>query len=692
MAIYDFFLSRNNSADRNTYIGHAGRLFYDSDNGELRISDGITVGGFPIPITVASNSNTGGIIPGKGLQVTDIQGKLELRLTESFRYDQNNNLQLKPASDTVIGGIKSGPGVNVASDGTLTIDPTGLEFSFGDFYSFTATGSSNTTAAWLSSINENEDIVIASNGNGVIDVVGQLRVYPPNGPLYGRDPVFNIDLDGKTTATALNVINTGDIGLLAPLNVSINQQGLTKVPAIVTGTVAQFTGRDNNSAILVVDSYGYDSTRTTTGGEFVFRTGRGTNAIPEAIQQSDSLGVITAAGWASNGYGGVGVGGIRILANEDFTPTSRGSKLELFVIPDGTVSTKTVVTINSNGLLFSDNTTIENIETIKFDTTNLVSDSSEGSLYWNNSDGTLNLTQKNNVIQQVGQEQYAYVKNNSGSIIPNGTCVRFNGASQNGESRLAIAPFRADGIYPTLYGLGITTQSIENDQLGYVTVWGNVRNINTTGSTVGETWQIGDVLYAHPTVAGAMTNIKPTAPNNVMPIAAVLKVDEIDGEIFVRPTIEQRMAYGVFIRNTNYTPDAAYTAYTIPLTTTETSNGVSLSSPVSRITVSQSGLYQIDITAHFGSTGGQNDRDIGYLWLRKNGVDIPNTMRRCGVDGALASGITLTSTRVVSMNANDYIEVVISVSNTRAYLNSPPATEFGPSTASLEINVTQVQL
>ena len=692
MAIYDFFLSRNNSADRNTYIGHAGRLFYDSDNGELRISDGNTPGGFPIPVTVATNSSTGGIIPGKGLTVTDIYGTLELKLTDSFRYDQTNNLQLKPASDTVLGGIKSGPGVDIASDGTLVIDPTGLEFSFGDFYSFTALGSSNTTAAWLSSINENEDIVIASNGSGVIDVVGQFNVYPPDGPLYSRDPVFSVDLFGNTSVSTLNVTNTGDIGLTAPLNVTINQQGLTKPPAIISGTVAQFTGRDDNSTLLVVDSYGIDTIRSITGGELVFRAGRGSNATPLPVQKDDYIGTITAAGWASNGYGGIAVGGMRIVANEDYTPTSRGSRLELFVVNDGSVSTKTVATIGDSEITLGDSVSVININGLVFDTSQYANGEESGTLCWNVEDGTLNLTQLNGVVQQIGQEQYAYVRNNSGSTISNGTCVRFNGSSQNGSSRLAVAPFMADGTYPTLYGLGVATQDISDGQLGYVTVWGSVREINTTGSTVGETWQIGDVLYAHPTVTGAMTKFKPTAPHNVMPVAAVLKVDSADGEIFVRPTIEQRMAYGVFIRNSSYDFVSANTAYAIPLTTTETSNGISLSSPVSRVTVSQSGLYQIDITAHFGSTGGQNDRDIGYIWLRKNGIDIPNTMRRCGVDGALAAGVTLTSTRVVSLNANDYIEVVIAVSNVRAYLNSSTATAVGPSTAALEINVTQVQL
>ena len=40
MAIYDFFLSRNNGPTVADYVGHAGRLFFDPAERVLRISDG----------------------------------------------------------------------------------------------------------------------------------------------------------------------------------------------------------------------------------------------------------------------------------------------------------------------------------------------------------------------------------------------------------------------------------------------------------------------------------------------------------------------------------------------------------------------------------------------------------------------------------------------------------------------------
>jgi hypothetical protein len=60
MAIYDFFLSRNNNSTVADYIGHTGRLFFDPAERVLRISDGTTAGGevFNGIVTVANTEPT----------------------------------------------------------------------------------------------------------------------------------------------------------------------------------------------------------------------------------------------------------------------------------------------------------------------------------------------------------------------------------------------------------------------------------------------------------------------------------------------------------------------------------------------------------------------------------------------------------------------------------------------------------
>jgi len=316
MAVYDFFLSRNNTfVTTDTYVGHSGRLFYDDSTGVIRLSDGITPGGIPIPVTLAT--------------------------------------------ENIAGAIKLGPGVTLNPEGQLLIDPTGLDFAFGDFYAFTNPGELN--GACLSSTNENQNIVIVSNGNGGVKTIGSFAIHKTNETVEGAleiAPVFEVNTDGDISATSLDIHNTGDLGLMAALNVTINDDGLTKFPTVVTGSVAQFTGKDDRAAILVIDSYGYDPTVSASGGSLVFRTGKGTNASTTPVLSGDRLGEITAAGWASNGYGGIGVGGLRIIANENYTATARGSKIELFAIPNGTIVPATIASIDSTGITMSSGKTI----------------------------------------------------------------------------------------------------------------------------------------------------------------------------------------------------------------------------------------------------------------------------------------------------------------------------------------------
>jgi hypothetical protein len=345
MAIFDFFLSRNNGTDLETYVGHKDRLFYDTDEKLLRISDGVTPGGKVInSIALVSTSTP------SNPSVGDLWYKPTTKELLTY-YNGSFRGTINAATETTIGGIKAGPGVVVASDGTLSLDSTGIPFNFGDFYAFTNEGDQD--GACLSSINLDQDVNIVSNGEGSINVIGEFHIHTTNNNVneaLTNDPVFSVDSEGDTSLRTLNVVNKTDLGLMAPLNVTINADGLTKTPTVISGSVAQFTGRDNRTALLVLDTYGLDSTSSLTGGEFTFRAGRGTNASTSAVQSGDRLGRITAAGWASNGYGGIGVGGISILANENYTPTARGSRVEIYVTQNGTITPATVATIDSTGI------------------------------------------------------------------------------------------------------------------------------------------------------------------------------------------------------------------------------------------------------------------------------------------------------------------------------------------------------
>lgn len=158
----------------------------------------------------------------------------------------------------------------------------------------------------------------------------------------------------------------------------------------------------------------------------------------------------------------------------------------------------------------------------------------EKELVWNDQDGTLDLGLKGgNVTLQIGQESVIRVVNKTGSNLleANYQAVRVDGAQGN---RLKIALAQATTDLLSAETIGLVTETINDNQEGFVTTNGIVRNIDTTGSLQGETWADGDMLYLSPTVAGRLTKVKPVAPNHLVVIGYVVRAHATQGQIFVK--------------------------------------------------------------------------------------------------------------------------------------------------------------
>lgn len=308
--------------------------------------------------------------------------------------------------------------------------------------------------------------------------------------------------------------------------------------------------------------------------------------------------------------------------------------------------------------------------------------SRERRMAWNDADRTLDLGMEYDVVQQIGLETYARVQNNTGVLIPNGTVVGFTGAVP--DSALSVAPYLANGSTPTLYVVGVMTHDLpDTGDKGYCTTFGFVREVNTS------TFALGDILYASPTVAGGFTNVKPTAPNNVIPVAAVLQVGTTDGIIFVRPTIEQQLYYGEFTKTNSQTPAAINTAYALTFNNTEIASGVSRGTPTSRIIVAQAGLYNIATSVQI--TSNNSSQKSIWVWLRKNGAtDFPNSARVASI--TLNNGyLVVALNEVASLLAGDYIEVMYAADDTNISISTVAATAFAPVAPAAILAVTQTE-
>jgi len=182
---------------------------------------------------------------------------------------------------------------------------------------------------------------------------------------------------------------------------------------------------------------------------------------------------------------------------------------------------------------------------VVFNTSLANTDLSQGQLQWNNSEGTLDLGFTDTYSQHMGEELHYRVRNNTASTLVKGTAVYASGLTPGGNNRIEIAPFTADGSVREVRFMGLVTEDISNGVNGYTTQFGYIRGIDTRGDAssngyigklwdAGEpSWSEGDILYAHPTVAGKLTKVE---PKHSISVAIILNRHQNQGKIFVRPT------------------------------------------------------------------------------------------------------------------------------------------------------------
>jgi hypothetical protein len=144
-----------------------------------------------------------------------------------------------------------------------------------------------------------------------------------------------------------------------------------------------------------------------------------------------------------------------------------------------------------------------------------------------------------------------------------------------------------------------------------------------------------------------------------------------------------RNPYGAFSSDQDQTA-TINTATLMTLNTTDFANGVSIAS--SKITVVNSGIYNLQFSAQFQNTD-TAFQDV-YIWLQQNGVNISGSTgfvsipnRHAGTDGHAIVGWNY----FLSMEATDYVEIYWSVPNTAVSIQHLAAsgTPTKPSTQSV---------
>lgn len=298
MAIGKIKASRVNTVDATTYVGEEGILFYNFANGVIRLSDGITSGGVPVPYTIASN--------------------------------------------TVVGGIKAGPGVVISNTGELFIDSANLALSFGNF-----TANNNV----LSIVNVDEDMYLQSSGTANINLVGGVNFYKPNGFPPTTEPFFRAKNDGQ-----LRILVPVEDPLEGGIEIIGSATGTYLTPG-QPGTMLHLTGNPNVSARFYMDSLGEYAS-------FVGRRYNGNVGSPGQVLAGQDVLRFNATAATNAGLGNVSMAQMQFRALENQTTTAQGSSINFIVTPVGSSAASRVEVANisvANGVSATKFTTSGNI-------------------------------------------------------------------------------------------------------------------------------------------------------------------------------------------------------------------------------------------------------------------------------------------------------------------------------------------
>ena len=158
-----------------------------------------------------------------------------------------------------------------------------------------------------------------------------------------------------------------------------------------------------------------------------------------------------------------------------------------------------------------------NLSWVTFDTTPQSVPTDVGTVAWDGGT-TLGVQATANVLMQVGEAEYAYVKA-SAAITKGELCYHTGSVGASGVITAAPTPL---ALADPNQIVGVAAESIALNGFGLIQVSGTLRGFNTTGASVGEVWADGDPLYYNPAYVGGLTKTKPSAPNQKTYIGEVI--------------------------------------------------------------------------------------------------------------------------------------------------------------------------
>ena len=532
-----------------TGVGSVGSQYYNQPNvpfyiihntGVISITggDGISVSGSGGIYTI-SNTGVISITGGEGISVSGSGGYYTVINTGVISITGGNGISVTGSDgdytviNTGVISITGGSGISVTgSDGVYTVINTGvIGISGGNGISVTGSdGVYTVTNIGVISISPGYGIGVSYyDGMYTVTNTGVISISGGNGiSVSGSSGLYTIETTGLSvighTHTASNItdFNSAVSGLLT--NYSINGH---------THTASNITDFNNAVSDLLTNYSISGHTHTASSitdfneavddriGSGLFVAGTGINLIYNDAGNTFTVSVTDLIANPS---------GNRILTSRDSTTT--GIDAESNLTFDGSL-------LSVSGNLVANTGTLD---IIQFNTNNGPV-GSQGQMGWNSTEGTVDIALTDSTIMEIGQHRFFRVRNTTGSPLYKGQVVYASGVHPNG----IITPnlYIANNTINEIRFIGLIWDTINNNNNGYVIDFGHLRHLDLDGSATNyavgdETWNDGDILYAHPTVAGKLTNVK---PKHAISLAIILDNGNANGQLFVRPTNFSDLSY-----------------------------------------------------------------------------------------------------------------------------------------------------
>ena len=147
----------------------------------------------------------------------------------------------------------------------------------------------------------------------------------------------------------------------------------------------------------------------------------------------------------------------------------------------------------------------------------------------------------------------------------------------------------------------------------------------------------------------------------------------------------KRARYGSFYSTATQTAGVVNTATAITYNTTDLSVGVRIGTTTSHVIVDTEGIYNFQTSIQLDSTVAT--AEVFYLWFRKNGVDVTDSASQVRVQGNNAE-VFVALNYFFNLKANDYVELMFSVSNLGVQLLASGAVAPHPGIPSIILTVS----